>query len=114
MYWLACRALLGLSVTCPIRVSGVEGWTFVQWCSMKWSRSVFSFSITGFVHRRAGHFLSPNSGAVKAPRMTRAWPGHGVCPLYGNINGILEGGMGVISGQDVVEILLQQVPCWIC
>ena len=73
MYWPTCRALSGLSVTCSIRVSGVEGWTFVQWCSMTWSRNVFAFLITRLVHREAGHFTSPNSGIVKARRMARTW-----------------------------------------
>ena len=57
------------------------------------------------------------------------WPGHGVCSLPNSLRryptvstsypvwqhyGILEGGVGVSSSQDVVEILLHQFPCWIC
>ena len=72
MCWPACRALSGLSVTSSIKVSGVGGWAFVQWCSMMWLRSVFVFSITGYMHRGAGHNLSPNSGVVKARWMARA------------------------------------------
>ena len=59
------------------KISGVGGWAFVQWCSMTWSRSVFVFLITGYVHWRARHFLSP---IVELLRLEE-WQGHDVCPL---------------------------------
>ena len=59
-------------MTCSIKVSGVGGWSFVQWCFMTWSRNVFVLLITGYGHQGAEHILSPNSGVVKARRMARA------------------------------------------
>ena len=57
------------------KISGVGGWAFVQWCSMTWSRSVFVFLITGYVHWPLTSKTLPvtNSGVVKAWRMARAW-----------------------------------------
>ena len=59
------------------KISGVREKAFVQWCSTTWSRSVFVFLITGYVHRWARHFLSP---IVELLRLEE-WQGHDVCPL---------------------------------
>ena len=121
---LACRALSGISVTSSIKVSEVGEWAFVEWCSMMWSRSVSVFSITGYVHRGAGHILSPKVELLRLGGLL----GHDVCPLLCSLRQCPTistsypvwqhrwhtlGRVGLSSGQDVGEILLQQFPCWI-
>ena len=129
MYWPTCRALSGLSVTYSIRFFW-GGWVdicptmfhdVVEECVCIFDHKVFAQRSRTLPVAKYWTFLR-----------LRGWPGHGVCPLphslrrcptvstsyiytlYGNINGILERRVGGSSGQDVVEILLQQFPCWIC
>ena len=104
MCWPACRALSELSVTCLIRVSGVRERAFVQWCSMTDVCTV-----------------GQDTSCRQIVELLRfgGWPGLDVCPLPHSLRQCPTvstsypvwqhwwhtwGGVGVSSGQDVVEI----------